>query len=358
MKKGGKLKAWAKLIGLIYLFILSIELIKKASLFLAPTVKDFLLQGLHPIKAISVGWFSTAIVQSSGAIATITATFAGNDLLHFSSAVYIVIGAALGTTITAIIISLITVSAKRKDFRHGFEIGLCYVIYSVILVVIAFLLEYFFNFFSKTSIFLASKMIGKISILKIPDFTSVITSPIINSLFTKNHKLLILIVGFVILIFALRYIGKAVIGIFGGEENARKFIDKHFESKYKAYLIGALLTAVLFSSSITIGLLVPLAVVRLIGLRRSIPFILGADLGTFTDTFIAALIINKMPALAIALVYVMLAALGSLIFLPNTKFLFKTTKYISKKLIGISRKKALYILIALVLIPLLIILIF
>jgi len=358
IKKGDRITAGVKLIGLLYLFILSIELIKKSSLFLAPNIKDFLLQSLSPIKAVSVGWFSTAIVQSSGAVSTITAAFAGNNLLSFPTAVYIVIGAALGTTITAIIISLITVSAKRKDFRHGFEIGLCYAIYSAFLVIIAFLLEYFFSFFSKTSIFLASKLGGKISLLKIPDLVGIITSPIVNPLFSKNNKIFILILGFAILIFALRYMGKAVIGIFGGEENARKFINKHFESKYKTYLIGALLTAVLFSSSITIGLLVPLAVVRLIGLKRSIPFILGADLGTFTDVFLAALIIDKIPALAIALVYIMIAVLGALIFLPNTKFLFRITKYVSKKLIKISRKKALYILIALIAIPLLIILIF
>tara|TARA_Y100000034_G_scaffold75166_1_gene90296 strand:+ start:6398 stop:7474 length:1077 start_codon:yes stop_codon:yes gene_type:complete len=358
MKKGKKLRGFGKLVLFLYLFILSIELIKKSSLLLAPGVKSFLLQSLHPIKALAFGWFSTAIVQSSGAISTITATFAGNNLINFPTAVYIVIGAALGTTITAIIISLITVSAKRKDFRHGFEIGLCYAIYSALLVIIAFLLEYFFKFFSKTSIFLASRISGKISLLKIPDLVGVITSPIINPLFNNSNKIFILILGFAILIFSLRYVGKAVIGVFGGEENARSFIDKHFESKYKAYLIGALLTAILFSSSITIGLLVPLAVTRLIGLRRAIPFILGADLGTFTDVLLAALIIDKIPALAIALVYIMIAVLGAVIFLPNTKFLFKATKYISKGLIKISRKKALYILIALIVIPLLVILIF
>ena len=74
-------KKWGRLIFFIYLFILSIELIKKTSLFLAPSVKDFLTQSLTPIKAVSVGWFATAIVQSSGAVGSITAAFVGNNLL-------------------------------------------------------------------------------------------------------------------------------------------------------------------------------------------------------------------------------------------------------------------------------------
>ncbi len=351
------MKKWVKLIFFIYAFIFSIELIKRTSLFLAPNIKDFLLQSLTPIKAIASGWFTTSLAQSSGAISTVAAAFAGNNIITLSTAIYIMIGASLGTVITALIISLITSSKKRRDFRHGFEIALSYSIYSALLVIIVFLLEYFLKFFSKTSLFLATILGEKISLLKVPNFVGIITSPIINFLFERNHKLLLLILAFVILIFTLKYIGKSIIEVLGGEQKARKFINKYFKSKYKAYLIGVLITAVVFSSSITIGLLVPLAVARLINLKKAIPFILGADLGTFTDVFLASIIIGKIPALAAALAYALFAVIGALIFLPNTNFLFKTTKYISKKLIHISRKKALYILIAFILVPLLIILI-
>ena len=345
-----------KLIFFIYLFIFSIELIKRTSLFLAPNIKDFLSSVLPPIKALAVGWFTTSIVQSSGVVASITAAFAGNNLVNLQTAVYILMGAALGTTITALIISLITVAKKRRDFRHGFEIALCYSIYSAFLISIVFFLEYFFKLFSRLSFFLASILGGKTSLLKVPDLVSLITSPIIDPLFVKINKLILLILAFVILIFTLRYIGKSVIEFFGGEKKAREFVNRHLKLKYKTYLIGVLLTAILFSSSITIGLLVPLAVARLINLKKAIPFILGADLGTFTDVFLASLIIGKTAALATALAYFSFAVLGSIIFLPNTNFLFKITKYTSKGLIHISRKKALYLLIAFILIPLLIIL--
>ena len=114
MKKG------AKLIALIYLFIFSIELIKKTSIALAPNIKDFLITTLNPIKSIAVGWFTTSIAQSSGAVGSITATFAGNELISLPTAVYILIGASLGTTITALIISLITASRKKKRFQTWF----------------------------------------------------------------------------------------------------------------------------------------------------------------------------------------------------------------------------------------------
>jgi len=360
MKKEGKPKlfSWAKLIFFIYTFIFSIELIKKTSLLLAPSIKDFLLQNLTPLKAIATGWFTTSIVQSSGAVISVAAAFTGNNLINLTTAVYIIIGASFGTIITALIISLVTVAQKRKDFRHGFEIALSYAIYSALLVTVIFILEYSFKAISRISFFCA-KIIGpKISSLKIPNFVESLTSPIVNFLFGHNNKLILLLMGFVILILTLKYMGKSIIDVFGGEKKAKKFINKHFDSKYKAYFIGVVLTGIVFSSSITIGLLVPLAVSRLINLKKALPFIIGAELGTFTDVFLAAIILSHTLSLATAFAYMFFGIIGALIFLPNIEFLYKATKFTSKKLINISRKKALCILIAFILIPLLIILIF
>ncbi|MBU2104258.1 MAG: hypothetical protein KKF67_00570, partial [Nanoarchaeota archaeon] len=97
MKKVENTKNWMKLFFFLYLFVLSIELIKKSSLALAPNIQNFLLEGLTPLKAICAGWFTTSIVQSSGATGTITAAFAGNTLITLSTAIYIIIGAFLGT---------------------------------------------------------------------------------------------------------------------------------------------------------------------------------------------------------------------------------------------------------------------
>jgi len=352
------MKKWLNLAFFLYLFIFAIETIKTTSLALAPDIQNFLLHDMNPLKAIATGWFTTAVVQSSGVVGSITAAFAGNGILSLETAVYILIGASLGTTLTALLISIITISQKRRDFRHGFEIGLCYALYSALLVFIVFVLEFFFGAFSKTSLFLASIIGDKIALGKVPNVVEIVTSPILNVLLEKTNNLIVFIFGFAILIFALRYIGKSILEVFGGEENTRKLINKHFDSKIKVYFLGAFLTAIIFSSSITISLLVPLAVTRVINLKKAIPFILGADLGTTTDVLLASIIIGNENALATFLAFFLFGLIGTLIFLPNTRFLYKITKHTSKKLIHISRKKALYFLLAFLTIPLLMIWIF
>jgi sodium-dependent phosphate cotransporter len=355
MKKGF---SWINLVFLIYLFIFAIELIKRSSLALTPYLKDFLLQNLNPIEAISVGWFTTSIIQSSGAMGSIAAAFAGGGIISLQVAVYILIGAALGSTITAILISIITLSKKRRDFRHGFEIGLCYSLYSALILVVVLILEYFFKLFSSSSLFLATNIGESLPLGSVPNLVDTITSPLFNLFFNRMNNVVLLVLGFLILILTLRFLSRSVIGVFGGEEKTKRFINRHFSSKYKAYLLGFIFTALIFSSGITTGLLVPLAVSRLINLKKAIPFILGAGLGTFTDIFLAAIVIGKVAALATAISFFLFKFAGTLIFLPNTELLFKLTKYTSKKLMGVSRKKALYFLLAFILIPLILIIIF
>ena len=359
-KKGARLKQklsnWIKLVFFIYLFILSIEIIKKTSMLLAPSINNLISTSLTPLKAICTGWFTTAILQSSGAVTIIAATFAGNNLLSLPTAIYIIIGTILGSAITALIIPFAVHTKKSRDFRHGFEIGLCFAIYSVILIIITFILEYFFGIVSKTSFYLANLVQDKGCFLKIPDLIGSITSPIIDIL--KLNNLIVLLIGFAILILSLNFLGKIIIKCLGGEKQAKKVLNKYFDSKYKSLLIGIILTAIVFSSSITIGLLIPLIIARLITLKKAVPFIVGARLGTSADVVLASLIINQPAALATAIAYLMIGIVGMLIFIPNTNFLFRVTKHISKKTIHISRKKAIYFLIGFILIPLLFILIF
>jgi sodium-dependent phosphate cotransporter len=353
-----RIKNGVGLVLLLYAFVVAIETITHASLALAPDLNKFFVSGMNPIKAIATGWFTTIIVQSSGAVGSITAALAANEILILSTAVFILIGASLGTTIKALLISVITVSQKRRDFRHGFEIGLCYSIYSALLVGIVFILEFFFGFFSKTSLSIASKIGDRVSLQGFPNILDIFTRPVTNILYGNFNNIILILLGLAILVLTLRFLGKTVIGVLGGEDPARSFINRHFNSKLKTYFLGAILTAIVFSSSITIGLLVPLAVARLINLKKAIPFILGADLGTSTDVLLASIVIGNVNALATFVAFALFAIVGALIFLPNTEFLWKLTKNTSKKVFRISRKKALYFLIAFILIPLLLMLIF
>ncbi|MCK5849499.1 MAG: Na/Pi cotransporter family protein [Kiritimatiellae bacterium] len=74
---------------------------------------------LGVIKCVMVGAFVTAIVQSSSATVAITMTLAGSGVIDFRTAVALVLGQNIGTTITAYLASLGTsTNAKRAAYAH------------------------------------------------------------------------------------------------------------------------------------------------------------------------------------------------------------------------------------------------
>ena len=91
-------------------------------------VGEYILQitrdNISEINALGFGWLLALIMQSSGAAtsALLAMNFAG--IIGPIVLIYMVIGTRIGTTLTALFVSLF-ISAKRRDFRHGFEIGLC-----------------------------------------------------------------------------------------------------------------------------------------------------------------------------------------------------------------------------------------
>ncbi|MBU1203907.1 MAG: hypothetical protein KKG60_02460 [Nanoarchaeota archaeon] len=350
---------WKKLAPVfwIYLFILGLELLKKTSLSLAPNLTNILSSAINtnPIKALSAGWLLTSIFQSSGAIDSLSLTLMANSIISLRAVIFIIMGATIGTTITALIISLLT-KAKKRDFRHGFEIGTSATIYNVLIIAIFFILEITFKELSSITQVINS-FIHTPKIGFIPDLVSFITSPVINPLSKISFKPLVLLIAFLLLLVSLRFLSKSVVQAIGGEKQTKEIIRKYFSSKTKSFFIGIGITAIVFSSSITIGLLVPLTMSRLITLKKAIPFILGAEIGTMTDVLLASIIIGKSITLSLALMYLIMLIIGALIFLPNTSIIFNLTKYVSKHLLNISRKRAVLYLITFITIPLIILLI-
>jgi len=352
------MKPAIKLIISFYLFIASIELIKNASFSLAEHL-NIILSSLiqnNPFKAVSLGWLITGVAQSSGITSFVTATFAGNNILPITTALFVIMGTGIGATVTALIISLLSRGKKKRDFRHGFEIASVAVIYNLLLVIILFLLEYFFKIFTKLTVYLSISIKSTQLTMPIPNLVNIITYPITSLLNLIPSEIIVLILSLFILAFSLKYFSQSILELFG-EDKTKEFINKYFKNKYKAFLIGLLLTSLFFSSAITIGLMVPLAVTRLINLKKAIPFLLGAEVGTFTDTLLASLITGNSITISLAILYLIFNLIGALMFLPSTDILYRMGKYFSKRLIKINRTKAIIYFLIFLLVPLLIILI-
>jgi len=328
----------------LYLFLFSLELIKESFSELAQHIFKITKDNLNGINALGFGWLLTLVMQSSGAATSALAALNFAGILGPIVMVYMVIGTRIGTTITALLVALL-ISAKRRDFRHGFEIGIANLIYAFPIAIFMFFLEYFFSFFSKAgNYFIVSGVPFNF------DFIDTITLPLISKIgFIPEYFVAFL--GILLLIFSLKKMPVFMLKLWG-EDTIRKRINYYFNKKHRAFLIGLIIALVLTSTSITITLLIPLVVSRLINLKKVIPYIIGTNLGGIMDAVIGCLVIGQTSLPAI-LTYVSFSLIG-LLWLFNTSLMFRLTKLVSKRIIRVSKKRAIlfvlfFILLALIL---------
>jgi len=186
----------------------------------------------NSISSLLVGVIVTALLDSSSAVIIITIVFVNSKALSFKQAMGIVLGANIGTTISSQIIAM--------------DVGK----YSPILLVLGFVL------------LVASKS-EKIS---------------------NTGKIIL-------------YFGVLFFGLFTMENAVEPLRDEAFftewlqktESPVMGALIGAVVTLVIQSSSATVGMAIILSKKGLLSLAGGIAVMLGAELGTCSDTLLATI---------------------------------------------------------------------
>ena len=81
------------------------------------------------------------------------------------------------------------------------------------------------------------------------------------------------------------------------------------------FALGALITLVSMSVSISLSILVPLSVRGCIRRENIVPYIMGANISTFVDTLLAAMLLNNPPAVTVVLAQIVSIALVSVVIL-------------------------------------------
>ena len=199
-----------------------------------------------PLKAVLLGAGVTAVIQSSSATTVMVVGFVNSGIMKLSQAVGIIMGANIGTTITSWILSL---SGLEGD---NFFIQLC----------------------KPTSFSPVLAMIG-----------------IVLVLFVKSEKkkdIGTILVGFAVLMYGMDAMSAAVKPLADVPEFTG--ILTAFSHPLLGMLAGALLTAVIQSSSASVGILQALCVTGAVTYSvAAIPIIMGQNIGTCVTALLSAI---------------------------------------------------------------------
>ena len=239
-------------------------------------MKDFLgMLTSNRLKAVLVGTLITGIIQSSGATTVMVVGFVSAGLMTLSQAVGVIMGANIGTTVTAWIVSLSQIGDSMKFLNPEF--------YAPVLIGIG------------AGIIMFSKSDTK-----------------------KNRAEII--IGFGLLFQGLKFMSESVAPYTDAPIFATVFTTLG-SNPFLGMLAGAVVTALLQSSSVSVGILQMLAGNGLIMTNAAIFITLGENIGSCVTAMLSS-IGGSRDARRAAVIHLSFNMIGALLFTVISIVLF------------------------------------
>lgn len=212
----------------------------------------------------------TAVIQSSSATTVMVVGFVNSGLMTLKQAVNIIMGANIGTTVTAWILSL-----------AGIDSGNLFV-----------------------------KLLKPSSFTPVLAFTGILLSTFAKDAKKKDTGMILL--GFATLMTGMESMSGAVSGLRDVPAFQQMFLL--FKNPVLGVLAGAVLTAVIQSSSASVGILQALAVTGQVSYGAAVPIIMGQNIGTCLTAMLSSVGANKNAKRA-AMVHLSFNTIGTAVWL-------------------------------------------
>lgn len=354
-----------KLLLFLYLFFLSLQLMGDSLKLFGKELSTKLIETTtNPFVGLFIGILATSIIQSSSSTTSIVVGMVAGGALTIDTAIPIIMGANIGTSITNTIASLPQIN-RSNEFKRAFAAATVHDFFNFLSVIVIFPVQLATNFLGILATKLENVFQNAIG-LELLSPVKLATKPVSKLIIgefkfylgdSSLYKWIALLLAVLLLFLALKYITDSLKTLVVSK--AKAWFDKFlFSTAFRAFFIGLLLTVLVQSSSITTSLVVPMAGAGLLTLIQIFPYTLGANIGTTITAMLAALITSNPAAITVAFAHLLFNITGIVVWWPfkrvPIRFAQKFAEYSTKnKLIPVA-----YVLILFFIIPISIILIF
>lgn len=303
------------IIGALVLFLFAIDLMVASLQHLGrPAAETIILATSNPFTGLFMGLLITAIIQSSSTTTALVVALVASGAISLESAVPIIMGANIGTTITSTIVSLGFIN-KKKEFKRAVAAGTYHDFFNILTALVLFPLEYYYGFLSSVASAITSYFSSNGTPAASQSAGFGFNAPV-AWLVETMPGVVVMIVAFSLLFGSILLFRKLIADMLL-VNSSNRLEPLFFQSPAKAFAWGLGMTAAIRSSTITTSLVVPLVAKKIVRLQAAAPFILGANVGTTVTAFIAAILYTSTKsAITIATVHFLFNFIGVLIFFP------------------------------------------
>lgn len=266
-------------------------------------VYDIFAYADNPLVGLFVGVLTTSLFQSSSFTTSFTVSLVVTTPLTLHQAIFIIMGANIGTSVTNMGVSFTHVR-RQEEFERAYGAAIVHDFFNVLSVLTLFPIEWAVwkmtgkGLLERLSSMMASGFYaGAPAGEKPTNFLKEAVQPLVQGVawFLEegvglSHvwaNVSMMVIGVALLFIALILLTKVLKSLVMTRIE-RLFDRVLFRNAATAYVVGLVLTATVQSSSITTSLAVPLAGAGLLTLRQIFPYTLGANLGTTVTALIAS----------------------------------------------------------------------
>jgi sodium-dependent phosphate cotransporter len=304
------------LVVLLYGFLVSIGMLGKSfALFGGGFVSDLIDSASNPLIGLFVGILVTTLVQSSSTTTSLVVALVGGGTMSVATAIPVVMGANIGTSVTNTLVSLGHLTRSREFYR-AFSASTVHDFFNILAVLILFPLQFTTDFLGIASAGLAN-LLNDVGGFTFTSPLKMVTAPAVDLATTQlgDHPRVLLLVSLVLMFGSLRYMVKVLKGLVLSRA-ASVFDQVIFKNAGRAMVLGLVLTILVQSSSITTSLAVPLAGAGILTLTQVYPYTLGANVGTTVTAMLAALAVGEISAVTVAFAHLLFNLTGIAIIWP------------------------------------------
>ena len=315
---------WA-VAGLV-LFALALDVTRAGAGSLAPLLAEINVEGVT--NGLGFCWLFAYIVLCGSPVAAIGVTLLSEGVFLETEAFAVIAGSRLGT-------SFIVLAAGFVAFRFGRRSG-----DGIAIGIVAMLVTFTTQGPAVALGFLALHL-GWFDGVK-PSAPEALLQgaeaafgPVTDALDAILPGLLVFVVGAAVLLLAFAVFERALPQLEGEAEGIRRRLDV-LNRRPLMFLMGVLITLTTLSVAVSLTVLVPLALRGYVRREHIIPYVLGANIATFVDTFAASVLVGGDAAVAVVLaqmasITVVAGLVLTLLYRPYRAAILRSERWIAAR---------------------------
>lgn len=292
MTARGALRRVGWLLPGLFLFILSLELLKKGAAAVGPLMRGLDVGGLGG--ALGFGWMMACVVLSGSPVAAIALALLAARTLSTEEAFAMIGGSRLGASFVVLVIGMLDDLRNRRTEKRSAYIGVAALVSTAVVYLPALGLGLIAL---RAGAFQGLRLEGR-------DMGSLVASvygPITRLAASVLPAWFLFVAGIGCLLFAFKVLDR-VLPDLQARPTPVSLAGRVTYQPWFMFGVGLGVTVLTLSVSVSLSLLVPLAARGYVRRENVVPYILGANITTFIDTLFAGAVVGHPDAVRVVAV--------------------------------------------------------